>query len=62
MRRSKALDAPALLVDQDRGLPVEHVTHLVDQAAQLLWRSDVAPEHDQPPRLRPAKKSALAIG
>jgi hypothetical protein len=62
MRRSEALYAATLLINQDRRAAAERIAHLVDQTAQLLRRSDVAPEQDESPRLRLTEKSALAIG
>ncbi len=62
LRRSKALDPPALLVDQDRSWPAEDIAHLADQAPQLIGRSGVAPKNNQTPRLRRAEKVTLGIG
>jgi hypothetical protein len=62
MRRSEALHAAALLINQDRRPPAEHVAHLVNQAAQLLRRRNVATEQNESPWLRLTEKGALAIG
>jgi hypothetical protein len=62
MRRSEALHPATLLINQDRRPPAEHIAHRVNQTAQLLRRTDVAPEQYESPRLRLTKKSALAIG
>jgi hypothetical protein len=62
MRRSEPLDTAALLINQDRRPPAEHIAQLVNETAQLLRRRDVATEQDESPWLRLTEKSALAIG
>jgi hypothetical protein len=51
MRRPEALDAAALLVDQDRRLTSDRTTKLIDQPAQGFRLADVALKDDETPRI-----------
>jgi hypothetical protein len=44
MRRSKALDAAALLIDQNRRFAAHRGTELPDQASHIVRRRDIALE------------------
>ena len=52
MRRTQALNTPALLIDQNRSLPTDQCAEFTDQAPQRIRRGHVAFEQDQPPGVR----------
>ena len=62
MRRTQALDTPALLIDQHRSRAPDTIAKLGHQAGDLGRRLDIAPEQYQAPGLRLAQKHMLARG
>ena len=59
VRRSHALDAPALLVDQDRGVAADGLAQRRGERRQLRRRLDVALEEDEAPRRRGTEEGVL---
>jgi hypothetical protein len=56
MRRAEALDAPALLVDENRSFAAKARARPVDQPAQRVGLGHIALEQDQAPGLRIAQE------
>src|SRR5262249_34964566 len=59
MRGSKALDAAAFLVHQNRRSISDNAPKICNQIFHLLGRVNVTPEQDEAPRQRFAEEGAL---
>jgi len=60
VRRPEPSNLPALLVDQDRCVSAsERLAERFNQVANLVGEAAIAPEKDEPGRIRIAKKTAF---
>ena len=49
MRRSQALDATSLLIDQNRGVAADRVTEVADKPPQRIGRGHIALKQNKAP-------------
>src|SRR5204863_7020678 len=56
MRGAEPLHAPALLVDQDRGVAPDRLAHVVGERPELIRRLNIALEDDETKRVRVAEE------
>jgi hypothetical protein len=62
MRRLQALDAPALLIDENRSMPTQRIAHSTGEAANLVRTVDVAGKEDDAPGLGLLQEPLLKLG
>ena len=61
MRAAQPLHPPAFLINQDRGIAPDRRAQITGQAAQLVWRFDIAREDDKAERVDVGKERAFIL-